>query len=189
MSLSALVHVARWVSEARPLPAEHADVGVVLGGHPRVRVPAAVDLLNSGTIPRIALVGGRLVDGRPAEVRRSEEWAAACGVPKDQLVCLEAEALGTVEEAHVVLRAASRQDWRRVVVITSPYHCRRTAQIFRSVFAAQGVEAWVFPSPYDTWDETTWHTDARLRRLVGRELVKMLLWRTGLRKLVRPERP
>jgi uncharacterized SAM-binding protein YcdF (DUF218 family) len=73
-------------------------------------------------------------------------------------------------------------------VVTSPYHCRRTQQIFQSVFASEAVEVWVTPTPYDTWDEATWHTDPRLRRLVGRELVKLVLWRTGLRRLVRPGR-
>jgi hypothetical protein len=56
------------------------------------------------------------------------------------------------------------------------------------VFASEAVEVWVTPTPYDTWDEATWHTDPRLRRLVGRELVKLILWRTGLRRLVRPGR-
>ncbi len=188
MPIPPLTRLGRWLSVAAELPEEGADVGVVLGGHPRVRVPAAVDLLRAGDVNRIVLVGGQLVEGRPAEVRRGEEWAATLGVPDHLLTRLESEALGTVEEAHVVRAAAAEHGWERIVVVTSPYHCRRTQHIFDRVFEAVPLELWVVPTPYDTWTDDTWHRDARLRRLVGRELVKMAMWRTGLRRLVRPGR-
>lgn len=188
MTSPPLHRLGQWLSEVPPLPDEEADVAVVLGGHPRVRVPAAVDLLNSGQVGRIVFVGGQLVDGRPAEVRRGEARADLLSVPHDRRLSLEHEALGTVEEAYVVRAAAKRHHWRRIVVVTSPYHCRRALRVFESVLSGDGLEVWVHPTPYDTWTLHAWHHDPRLRRLVGRELVKMGLWRTGLRRLVRPGR-
>ncbi|HCH61698.1 MAG: hypothetical protein CL927_17060 [Deltaproteobacteria bacterium] len=188
MTTAALIRLGRWLSEVPSLPDEHADVAVVLGGHPRVRVPAAVDLLNSGVAPQIVLVGGQLVRGRPAEVWRGEEWADRLGVPTTKRMSLEREALGTVEEAHTVQAAAAQHGWKRVVVVTSPYHCRRALQVFESVLDQADQQVWVHPTPYDTWTPAAWPHDPRLRRLVGRELLKMAVWRTGLRRLVRPGR-
>jgi uncharacterized SAM-binding protein YcdF (DUF218 family) len=145
-----------------------------------------MDFLEAGRVPRIALVGGQLVDGRPAEVRRGEHWARALGVPEERLVRLEAEALGTVEEARVVLNAARKHGWTRVVVVTSPYHCRRAMRVFQDIFREPGITTAVVATPYDDWSETGWSADPRQRRLVLRELVKLVLWRTGLRRLVRP---
>lgn len=180
--------LGRWLAQVATPAWDRADVAVVLGGHPRVRVPAAVDLLEAGRVGRIVVVGGQLVDGRPAEVRRGEREALARGVAPSQLESLETEALGTVEEAVVVRRAALESGWQRVVVVTSPYHCRRTGQVFGHAFADVAPEVRVVATPYDDWSEDGWHTDRRQRSLVGRELVKLVLWRTGLRRLVRPGR-
>ena len=181
-----LTRLAAWLADVPPLVWQRSDVAVVLGGHPRVRVPAAVDLLRAGRVSSIALVGGQLVDGRPAEVRRGEEWARTLGVPEAQLVRLEDEALGTVEEARVVRAAAQVHGWQRVVVVTSPYHCLRSARVFTRAFGATAAHVAVLATPYDDWSPERWHTDPRQRRLVTRELVKMAMWRTGLRRLVRP---
>jgi len=151
-----------------------------------VRVPAAVDLLEARKVSTIAVVGGQLVDGRPAEVRRGEHWARALGVPDDRLVRLDTEALGTVEEARVVHAAALEHGWTRVVVVTSPYHCRRAMFVFDDIVRDPRIAITVVSTPYDDWSETGWHADPRQRRLVLRELVKLALWKTGLRRLVRP---
>jgi uncharacterized SAM-binding protein YcdF (DUF218 family) len=151
-----------------------------------VRVPAAVDLLLQGTVPRLVLVGGALQEGRPVEVRRSEQWARALGVEAAHLCTLESEAPGTVEEARVVREAAQAHGWTRLVVVTSPYHCLRAARVFEAQLRGSGVHAVVTPTPYDDWSVDHWHTNPRQRRLVVRELVKMALWKTGLRRLVRP---
>jgi len=168
------------------LPWQVADVGVVLGGHPRVRVPAALDLWRSGVVPQIALVGGQLVDGRPHEVVRGEQTLGRLGVPLDDVVCLETEALGTLDEARVVLQAAREHGWRKVVVVTSPYHRWRSTLQFSAVFARASVEVHVVVTPYDDWSADGWWADVRQRRLVMQELAKYAAWRTGLRRLTRP---
>ena len=168
------------------MPWHVADVAVVLGGHPRVRVPGALDLLEGGTVQQIALVGGQLVAGRPHEVLRGEQTLTSLGIPLDSVVCLEAEALGTLDEAQVVLRAAQQRGWRRVVVVTSPYHRWRAALQFESVFDGSAVELHVVATKHDDWSADRWWADTRQRRLVLAELVKFVAWRTGLRRLTRP---
>jgi len=188
MSSPPLTRLGQWLEAVPGVVREHYDVAVVLGGHPRVRVPGAVDLWKAGTVRQVCVVGGQLVNGRPAEVRRGERWAHALGVPDDQLVRLETEALGTVEEAHVVRAAAVRRGWNHILVVTSPYHCRRSWLIFQQVFATTTARVDVAPTTHDDWSTGGWHTDPRLRWLVGRELAKFVMWRTGLRRLVRPGR-
>ena len=187
---------ARWLSRLGHrlahdpgLPWQVADIAVVLGGHPRVRVPGALDLLAGGHVGQIALVGGQLVSGRPHEVLRGEQTLRELGIPLTDVVRLETEALGTLDEAHVVLQAALNSGWHRVVVVTSPYHRWRAALQFASVFDGSGVEVHVVATTHDDWSPDRWWADTRQRKLVLAELGKYAAWRTGLRRLTRPGGP
>jgi uncharacterized SAM-binding protein YcdF (DUF218 family) len=160
------------------IPTEPADAIVLLGGHARVRAPHAARLWRRGLAPRIVPVGGQLIDGRPGEVRRSEAWLRELGVPGDAVQPLEGPAPGTWEEVVALREGARAHGWSRVIVVTSPYHCCRVAQMLR---AAGGVSSVVVGSPDDPYDPAGWWADPRQRRLVRNELLKLGLWRLGLR--------
>ena len=74
--------VRRWLQAGCGIPHDGAhDTIVVLGGHPSVRCPAAVELWQAGRAPCITIVGGRLTDGVPTEVRKSAAVLHSLGMP------------------------------------------------------------------------------------------------------------
>ncbi len=161
------------------------DAVVVLGGHPRVRIPAAVDWMRAGRGGVLVLVGGQLDQEVPVEVTRGKEILQTLGADDLPVLALTTEALGTVEEARVVKAAALDQGWRRVMVVTSPYHRLRATHTFQSVMGAD-IHIWVAATPYDDWAPDHWWKDGRQRRLVCMEVLKFGTWRTGVRRLIRP---
>jgi len=56
------------------------------------------------------------------------------GVPKDKILRFPHDAENTREEAEILAKLASEKKWRRVIIVTSNYHTRRTRYIFRRVF-------------------------------------------------------
>lgn len=172
--------VRRWLQAGCGIPHDGAhDTIVVLGGHPSVRCPAAVELWQAGRAPCITIVGGRLTDGVPTEVRKSAAVLHSLGMPGDAVRPVLDPAPGTWEEASVVARLAQDNAWTSIVVVTSPYHCRRAGQMFRRLLPGRCAVSMV------ACDEPGWDRvlgTRRLRKLVGIELLKWALWRMGVRE-------
>lgn len=158
-----------------------ADAIVVLGGHPRVRIPAAVALWQDGVAEKIVVVGGHLWDGRPGEVWRGEAALREHGVPDSAVASIEEAAPGTVEEARVVVARARLEGWQRLVVVTSPYHRWRSRRVFAQQAVPVGIDVHIEATPFDDWDPDAWWTDPRQRRLVTAELAKFATWKSGVR--------
>ncbi len=158
-----------------------APAVVVLGGHPRVRCPEAVALWRSGRAARVVTVGGALRDGLPGEVRKSRAVLRAAGLPAAALVEITAPAPGTWEEAGHIAALASAEGWERLLVVSSPYHCRRAGEMLRRRLGP-GVALQMVAATEPGWDRLA--RDPRLLRLVGRELAKLALWRAGLRERI-----
>lgn len=69
-------------------------------------------------------------------------------------VVLERESSNTLENAQFFARVAKERGWRRVLLVTSPYHMRRAQLLFQNVGVAQGLEltvdtASVFQEPFE----------------------------------------
>jgi len=56
------------------------------------------------------------------------------GVPKEKILRVPHDAENTREEAEVLAKVATEKNWKRVIIVTSNYHTRRTRYIFRRVF-------------------------------------------------------
>jgi uncharacterized SAM-binding protein YcdF (DUF218 family) len=120
-----------------------ADAIVVLGaevqpsGRPsaalRGRVRRAVALYHDGYAPRVVMTGG-VGESGIAEATVMQALAVAHGVPEGAIV-LEPHATRTVESARAVGALARAAGWRSVIVVSDPFHLRRTALLF----AAEGL--------------------------------------------------
>lgn len=117
-----------------------ADAIVVLGaqvhrnGRPsaalRGRVRRAVALYHAGYAPRVVVTGG-IGESGIAEAAVMEALAVAWGVPEDAMV-LEPRATRTLESAHAVGAIARGAGWRSVIVVSDPFHLRRSMLMFRA---------------------------------------------------------
>jgi uncharacterized SAM-binding protein YcdF (DUF218 family) len=133
-------------------PPQQADAIVVFGGGVgesgqaggsyQERVKQAVDLYRAGFAPSVVFSSGFVYAFREAEVMRA--LAVAQGVPASAIV-LETQASSTRENVMFSRDIADRRGWRRVLLVSSPYHMRRALLTWRAL--APGIAAVPTPPP------------------------------------------
>jgi uncharacterized SAM-binding protein YcdF (DUF218 family) len=142
MVFLALVYVVRhpllrlggqlWVLDQ---PAEHADVIVVLSddNYTGDRAAHAADLYHAGLAPQV-VASGRLLRPYAGVSEMIERDLESRGVPANSIVKFSHRAANTREEAEALAGLVANRGWKRVLVVTSNYHARRTRFIFERVF-------------------------------------------------------
>lgn len=145
---------ALWIV-ARPLlvssAPEPADAIIVFGGGVgesgraddssyQDRVEKAIDLYRGGFARSVVFSSGFVYIFKEAEVMKA--LASSQGVPPADVV-LETQASGTRESVLLVRDIAKRYGWRRVLLVSSPYHMRRATLTWRKL--APEIE--VVPAP------------------------------------------
>jgi uncharacterized SAM-binding protein YcdF (DUF218 family) len=171
-------------------PLDHADVALVLAGTRVERGLEAVDLYKEGWVTRILLSPGREEPAEamlrakgvrfPTEADHAREALVQLGIPAEAIDILPVPVDNTAEEAaalHAMLGAAQ---WRRIIVITSRYHTRRTQFAFEREFRGMAVDVRVRASRYDEAEPGRWWANRHDFRFVTLELQKLLAYRLGL---------
>ncbi len=163
-----------------------ADAIVVLSGD-ALRVVYAADLYRQGLAPKVLLT----IEARGRPLRKLDEIGVAfprteavyrevlvkLGVPDAAISTVGGEVPSTAAEADALRAALSGTAAdSHLLVVTSPYHLRRTRMIFTDRFAAGQVR--IVPTPYDPFPERWW-TDQDAARNVLLELAKIVFYRLG----------
>ena len=121
---------------------ENADCIIVLGSikAAKYRVPVAVQAYKAGRARKIMLCGGKVrefLDGNYSEAKHMRQAALALGVAEEDIV-LENSSQNTVENILFALIELQRTLWlnkvRRVLLVTTAYHMRRSLAIARYLF-------------------------------------------------------
>ena len=134
---------ALWIV-ARPLQIlstpERADAVVVFGGGVgesgeaggsyQERVEEAVNLYKGGFAPKVVFSSGYIWAFKEADVMRA--LAASQGVSPSDII-LESRAASTRENVVFVREIAARLGWRRILLVSSPYHMRRAILTWRKL--------------------------------------------------------
>lgn len=100
------------------------------------RVVHAVDLYRAGYARHVIFSTGYTYTLQEALVMRA--LAIALGVPAEAIV-VEDKARNTYENVAHVRRILDERGWRRVLVVSSPYHMRRVSLVFQRVDGARQV--------------------------------------------------
>ncbi|QBD82593.1 YdcF family protein [Ktedonosporobacter rubrisoli] len=96
------------------------------------------------------------------------EQAVQMGVPRG-VILVENESLHTKENAEMVLALAKKHKMRRIILVTSPFHQRRTYLTFAKVFQSHGVEILNYYADTGEWHPATWFLSTEHRKLVRSE--------------------
>ena len=150
-----------------------ADAVVVLAGdHRGRRVDHGVALLRAGHVATGPFVvsGGRLY----AETTWAELMAAravAAGVPAARIVRQD-RSTTTEEDAAFTVALLRARGVRSVLLVTSPWHSRRAARLFRR--AAPELEVVSCPGAPELAPGTDWWTDPVAARALATEVLKHL---------------
>jgi uncharacterized SAM-binding protein YcdF (DUF218 family) len=96
------------------------------------------------------------------------EQCIRMGVPSEALL-LENESLHTKENAEMVLALAKKHHMGTIILVTSPFHQRRTYLTFAKVFQPHNVELLNYYADTGEWHPATWFLSAEHRKLVRSE--------------------
>jgi uncharacterized SAM-binding protein YcdF (DUF218 family)/glycosyltransferase involved in cell wall biosynthesis len=131
-----------WLAEPLQIsaPPSPADAIVVLAGGVgesgragvgvQERVSKAVSLYRDGVAPRVIISSGFVFTLREAEVMKA--IAVDNGVPADAII-LEERASNTFENVQFTTEILRKMGWRRIALVSSPYHMRRATMTWRKV--------------------------------------------------------
>jgi len=155
----------RWLYTGEP--PQSAELLVVLGGGSAERARTALELYRAGYAPRIMVTDG---SGHPDIAFEALEQA---GVPRRALVSPLRPATSTVEDVLAIRQIVVRHGIRSVLVVTSPYHCRRVALSLRRLMGDIDMEWTVTPSTSLYMDENSWWLSRQGWITVAKEFPKL----------------
>jgi uncharacterized SAM-binding protein YcdF (DUF218 family) len=167
-------------------PLAEADAIFVLGGALAYveRTQKAAELYRQGVAPKVIVTD----DGEEAGWSRREQKnpkyyelavasLVASGVPRERIEIADRLVDGTIDEARLLSDLAAASDLKRVMLVTSAYHTRRTWWTFNRVMTLdqRQVEFGIASPPpgVQTPDVATWWFRRRGWNWVGGEYVKL----------------
>jgi uncharacterized SAM-binding protein YcdF (DUF218 family) len=98
------------------------------------------------------------------------------GIPHEHIF-VEDESLHTRENAEYILEILKRNNMRRVILVTSPFHQLRTYLTFAKVFQPYGIEILNYYAHADDWNPATWFLSKEHRTLVKSETERIKIYR------------
>lgn len=175
-------------------PREPAEAIVVVAGGTPSREETAAELFRNGWAPRV-LVSRQFVAGRVQRlidmgVRRLDfqgESVAALeryGVPRDAIVTLDQPVEITETELRLVAAVARDHGWRRLILVTSPFHTRRVQLVWRRE-SGGSIEGRLATAPDECTAADAWWRRRRCSEFVLHEYLGLLALHLHISSLMR----
>lgn len=134
------------------------DAIVVLSGDEGARVEQAVEIYQSEKIKYFVFT--RTDQEDIGEDRTYSESlmriAIDLKVPSDSMLVTNGESRSTEEEANALLTLAEQRNITSYLIITDPYHTRRTGIIFNQIFEDSGIPIYVHAVQNHWYTPITW---------------------------------
>lgn len=158
------------------------DAVVLLSGGDDARLAEAVRIYQSGLANHLLITETGTVPegGGPRASALLQRQAEAAGVAADAIWTTLGKSTSTQDEAAAVLEFCQRKGLTGVIVVTDPYHTRRTRFIFRTVFSGSDIRVLVRPVRGHWYQSTTWFLSLRGWRATLTEYAKLFAALLGL---------
>jgi uncharacterized SAM-binding protein YcdF (DUF218 family) len=151
-----------------------ADAIVVLAGNSPDRFAHAMQLRADGHARLLVISNERLhthgLDITWLELYRAGRTARE--VPEVDLIVIDPPPENTIHEAERAAELMSARGLRRALLVTDAFHSRRSALLFRPIFARRGLEIHSTPAP-DPLDLAHWWSTPLAARRTAEEWTKL----------------
>lgn len=147
-------------------PPAKSDLIVCLGGGNVERGLAAADLYTRGFASKIFVARERIPDGYDILRRRGVSYPESrdlmivmlkgLGVPASAVLTDDTPSESTATEAALVAGLVKQNNFRSLILITSPTHSRRAWLVFKKVMEKEGIRILVVPSSYSEFKAEKW---------------------------------
>jgi uncharacterized SAM-binding protein YcdF (DUF218 family) len=149
-----------------------SDVIIVLGGEEKgERTLKGVELYKQGIAPKVMLSDGTTMSWRTTAMREMYDLAVLRGVPEADLI-QEDRSRSTYENALYTRTLMRQLDYDSAVVVTTDWHAKRSAYIFKKVYASTGIELHYCGTPSEKSAFTDWWQDGEKTQVVLTEWAK-----------------
>ncbi|HET7697722.1 MAG TPA: YdcF family protein [Vicinamibacterales bacterium] len=183
-----LVYGGRYLQHEDPL--QRADAIFVLGGTRVERWLEAYELYRAGYAPVIFLSPERAEPGEmlirtrgvrfPSTPELQQAALVQMGVPPAAIHAPAGWVDNTAQEGSLLRTTAQARGWKRLIVVTSKYHTRRSGFAVRRALKGTGTDVIMRASRYDPADPARWWRTRADLRFAGSEWIKLVLYRLGL---------
>ncbi len=152
-------------------PAAQSDAIVVLGddNYAGDRSFHAADLYREGVAP-VVVASGRLLRRNTGMAEIMQHDLESFGVPTASIVPLTSRAENTREEAGEVAKLIRARGWKRVIIVTSNYHTRRTRFIYGRILPSN-ITFRVSSARDSEFDPSRWWESRQGQKLFLTEIV------------------
>jgi uncharacterized SAM-binding protein YcdF (DUF218 family) len=161
-----------WIVDDGPVA---SDAIVLLGddNYNGDRATRAAELLKAGWAPRI-VASGRGLRSYASVAELEEHDLTDRGVPVTAIVRFAHRAENTREEAVAISQLISSHGWKRIIVVTSNFHTRRSRYIYERTLPPGTVLRVVAARDSDFDPENWWHSRTGIK-IFAHELVGMVV--------------
>jgi uncharacterized SAM-binding protein YcdF (DUF218 family) len=186
--LSVILHahwlalIGRFLIVADPL--QPADAIVPLGGEAaQERLAYASKLFKQDYAQSFIIVNEdvKLLGIRTDYNELAKREARRLRVPEESIVLAPGVVTSTVDEAFSTRQLAEIEGFRSLIVVTSPFHTRRTRRIFRDVFRDTAITIVVRPVVGHWYEADSSRASADGLRTTWTEYLKFILYLGGYR--------
>ncbi|MBZ5695642.1 MAG: YdcF family protein [Acidobacteriia bacterium] len=164
-----------WVVDEGP---SASDAIVILGddNYNGDRAARASEILRAGWAPRI-IASGRYLRPYASIAELEEHDLTSRGIPVSAIVRFAHRAENTREETAAIGQLISSHGWKRIIVVTSNYHTRRSRYIAERTFP-QGTILRVVAARDSEYDPDNWWRTRAGVKIFAHEFVGMIvaLW-------------
>ena len=165
---------------------ESVDAVLSLGSHEWERLPVAARLaLEHGDVPVLLTEPRRLNPYNCHLCGERRGWLRALGIPPERIVVLPRRVTNTYDEAVAARQYCDAHSIRTLLIVTSPYHARRTLSTFSAVFDGADTVIGVHPAVESSPARPgRWWSRPYDRAYVGYELAALVWY--GVRHGISP---
>jgi uncharacterized SAM-binding protein YcdF (DUF218 family) len=179
-----LAHLGRYLIVEHP--PQKSDLIVCLAGGNVERGLAVADAYQRGLAPRIFMAREVPPDGYELLKERGVDYPESVdlmikllegqGIPRSAFLTSDRPTKSTFEEAELVRELVMNSDYNSLIIITTPYHCRRAWLTFRKVFEESDVRMLMLPSPYSDFKPAGWWKKRRYQKEIFIEYQKLIYY-------------
>lgn len=142
---------------------------VVSGGDTDARISEGVKLYLQKWAPKI-LFSGAAASGDVYNALAMERIAISKGVPAEDIL-IEENSKTTTENAEFSSKIINENNYKSIILVTSPYHQRRAYSEFRQALG-KDFKIVNHSAKDDTWAKKSWWDNANARFLTFTEIMK-----------------
>jgi uncharacterized SAM-binding protein YcdF (DUF218 family) len=159
-----------------------ADVIVVLSGGTDSRMNEALSLYKDDYAKIIVLTEtGEQTEGY--EYLNSFDMRIQLmnnGIPSGNIMITDLTVNTTVDEAVAIRDLMRNRQFRSAIVVTDPYHTRRSKLIFNQVFDETGIDVIMHPVRSSWYNSRTWFTSVKGWQFTLLEYAKLISMKFGI---------